>query len=54
MVAEHIRKALNVLPPEKIYVLPDCGCFHLPRDIAFAKIQAMAEGTRIVRKELGK
>ena len=53
MVAEHIRKALEVLPPEKIYVLPDCGCFHLPRDIAFAKIQAMVEGTKIVRKELG-
>ena len=54
MVAEHIRKALNVLPAEKVYVLPDCGCFHLPRDIAFAKIQAMVEGTRIIRKELGK
>lgn len=54
MVAEHIRKALNVLPAEKIYVLPDCGCFHLPRDIAFSKIQAMVEGARMIRKELGK
>ena len=54
MVAEHIRKALDVLPPERIYVLPDCGCFHLPRDVAFAKMQAMVEGTKIVRKELGK
>ena len=54
MVAEHIRKALTVMPAEKIAVLTDCGCFHLPRDIAFAKLKAMVEGTKIVRKELGK
>ena len=53
MVAERIRKALEVLPAERIFVLPDCGCFHLPRDIAFAKLSAMVEGTRMVRKELG-
>jgi 5-methyltetrahydropteroyltriglutamate--homocysteine methyltransferase len=54
MVAERIRKALKVLPPERIFILPDCGLFHLPRDVAFAKLKAMVEGTRIVRKELGK
>jgi 5-methyltetrahydropteroyltriglutamate--homocysteine methyltransferase len=53
MVAERIRKALGVLPSERIFILPDCGCFHLPRDIAFAKLSAMVEGTRLVRKELG-
>jgi 5-methyltetrahydropteroyltriglutamate--homocysteine methyltransferase len=53
MVASHIRKALEVMPAEKIYILPDCGCFHLPRDVAFSKMQAMVEGARIVRKELG-
>jgi 5-methyltetrahydropteroyltriglutamate--homocysteine methyltransferase len=41
-----------VLPAEKIHVLPDCGLFHLPRDVAFAKLQAMVEGARIVRCEL--
>ena len=54
MVAEHIRKALNVLPAERIQILTDCGCFHLPRDVTFAKMKAMVEGTKIVRKELGK
>ena len=54
MVAQHIRKALDVLPPEKIFVLPDCGLFHLPRDVAFSKLKTMVEGTKIVRKELGK
>ncbi len=52
LVAERIRKALAVIPAERLYVLPDCGCLHLPRDIAFAKLCAMVEGTRLVRKEL--
>jgi 5-methyltetrahydropteroyltriglutamate--homocysteine methyltransferase len=54
MVAQHLRRALEVLPAERIYVLTDCGCFHLPRDVAFAKLQSMVEGTKIIRKELGK
>lgn len=54
MVAERIRKALEVVPAERVFILPDCGCFHLSRDVAFAKLRAMVEGTRQVRKELGK
>ncbi len=54
VVAERIRKALEVVPAERMFILPDCGCFHLPRDVAFAKLCAMVEGTKIVRKELGK
>jgi 5-methyltetrahydropteroyltriglutamate--homocysteine methyltransferase len=53
MVAEHIRRALRVMPAEKLAVLTDCGCFHLPRDVAFAKLKSMVEGAKIVRKELG-
>jgi 5-methyltetrahydropteroyltriglutamate--homocysteine methyltransferase len=53
MVAERIRRALEVVPKERLFVLPDCGCFHLPRNIAFAKLSAMVEGTRIVRREMG-
>jgi 5-methyltetrahydropteroyltriglutamate--homocysteine methyltransferase len=54
MVADHIRQALEVMPADRIAVLTDCGCFHLPRDVAFAKLKSMVEGTRTVRKELGK
>ncbi len=54
MVADHLRQALEVMPAERIAVLTDCGCFHLPRDVAFAKLKSMVEGTRTVRKELGK
>lgn len=52
LVAERIRKALEVMPAERVFVLPDCGCLHLPRDVAFAKLAAMVEGTHVVRKEL--
>jgi len=54
IVAERIRKALEVVPAERMFILPDCGCFHLPRDVAFAKLCAMVEGTKVVRNELGK
>jgi 5-methyltetrahydropteroyltriglutamate--homocysteine methyltransferase len=54
VVAERIRKALEVVPADRMFILPDCGCFHLPRDVAFAKLCAMVEGTKIVRRELGK
>ncbi len=52
LVAERIRKALEVMPAERLFVLPDCGCLHLPREIAFGKLSAMVEGARMVRKEL--
>jgi 5-methyltetrahydropteroyltriglutamate--homocysteine methyltransferase len=54
VVAERVRKSLKFAPAERLFVLPDCGCFHLPRQVAFAKLCAMVEGTRLVRKELGK
>lgn len=53
LVAERLRQALELLPPERLAVNPDCGLLHLPRDVAFAKLCAMVEGTRLVRRELG-
>jgi 5-methyltetrahydropteroyltriglutamate--homocysteine methyltransferase len=53
-VADRIRRALEVVPPEKLVVNPDCGCLHLSRDVAFNKLCAMVEGARLVRNELGK
>jgi 5-methyltetrahydropteroyltriglutamate--homocysteine methyltransferase len=52
-VAARIRRALPYVPAERIVVAPDCGLKYLPRDIAFGKMCAMAEGAKIVRKELG-
>ena len=54
LVADRIRRALDILPAEKLVINPDCGCVHLPRDVAFDKLSAMAEGTRQVREELGR
>ena len=53
VVASRIRKALEVLPPERVVVAPDCGMKYLPRQLAFRKLQAMVEGAGIVRRELG-
>jgi 5-methyltetrahydropteroyltriglutamate--homocysteine methyltransferase len=53
IVAERIRKALETVPAARLAINPDCGLLHLPRDVAFAKLCAMVEGTRIVRAELG-
>ncbi len=51
-VAVRIRRALPHVDAEKIIVAPDCGMKYLPRDVAFAKMKAMADGARIVRAEL--
>ncbi len=53
IVAARIRKALPHAPAERIVVSPDCGMKYLPRDVAFGKMQAMVEGARNVRAELG-
>jgi len=53
IVAERIRHALKFVPPERVVVLPDCGCHHLPQPVAFGKLRAMVQGTKIVRRELG-
>jgi 5-methyltetrahydropteroyltriglutamate--homocysteine methyltransferase len=52
IVAGRIRRALPFVPAERIVVAPDCGLKYLPREVAFGKIRAMVEGTKIVRQEL--
>ena len=53
VVAGRIRKALAVVPPEKLVIAPDCGMKYLPRERAFRKLQAMVAGARLVREDLG-
>ena len=48
IVADRIRRALEVLPPERLVVAPDCGMKYLPRELAFRKLEAMVEGARLV------
>src|SRR5919109_3786241 len=51
-VATRIRRALEHIPPERLIPAPDCGMKYIPRETAFAKLQALAEGAAIVRREL--
>jgi 5-methyltetrahydropteroyltriglutamate--homocysteine methyltransferase len=52
VVAERIRRALAVVPPERLVVAPDCGMKYLPRERAFRKLEAMVAGAQLVREEL--
>jgi len=52
VVAGRLRRALDVLPPERLLVAPDCGMKYLARDVAFRKLEAMTRGAAIVRAEL--
>jgi 5-methyltetrahydropteroyltriglutamate--homocysteine methyltransferase len=51
-VAGRIRRALDFVPAERLVVAPDCGMKYLPRPVAFAKMQAMADGAAMVRREI--
>ena len=51
IVAGRIRRALPYVAPEKLVIAPDCGLKYLPREVAFGKMKAMADGAAIVRAE---
>ena len=53
VVAGRLRKALEVVEPERLVAAPDCGMKYLPRDLAFAKLEAMVAGARLVSEDLG-
>jgi 5-methyltetrahydropteroyltriglutamate--homocysteine methyltransferase len=52
VVAGRIRRALEVVPPERVVVAPDCGMKYLPRELAYRKLQSMVAGARLVREDL--
>jgi 5-methyltetrahydropteroyltriglutamate--homocysteine methyltransferase len=52
IVADRIRRALPYVPAENVIPAPDCGMKYLPRDVAFAKMQALAAGARLVRQDV--
>jgi len=51
-VAARIRRALEHVPAERLIPAPDCGMKYIPRDVAFTKLRALAEGAALVRREL--
>jgi 5-methyltetrahydropteroyltriglutamate--homocysteine methyltransferase len=52
IVAGRIRRALPYVQPERLIIAPDCGMKYLPRDVAYGKLCAMAQGAELVRAEL--
>ena len=54
-VADHIRRALKYIPPERLVICTDCGMGRegMSRRHAFYKMVALVQGTNIVRRELG-
>ena len=51
-VAERLRAGLKHVAPERLVAAPDCGMKYLPREVAFGKLKALADGAAIVRREL--
>ena len=52
LIAARVRQALQVLPPDRLMINPDCGLRHVPADAARAKLHAMSAGAGIVRAEV--
>jgi len=52
-VARTIRAALRFVPAERLYPCTNCGMVPLSRDVARAKLGALAAGAALVREELG-
>jgi 5-methyltetrahydropteroyltriglutamate--homocysteine methyltransferase len=51
VVAARIRRALTVVPSERLVVAPDCGMKYLSRELAFRKLEAMVAGAHLVRED---
>ncbi len=52
-IKEGIRRGLEVLPPQRLYIDPDCGLKTRTWDEAAAKLRVMVQAVREVRRELG-
>jgi 5-methyltetrahydropteroyltriglutamate--homocysteine methyltransferase len=52
-VVAGIERALDVFPPERIYIDPDCGLKTRTREESAAKLQVMMKAVRHVRRERG-
>ena len=52
-VVAAIKRGLEVLPPERLYIDPDCGLKTRTWDEGAAKLRVMMDGVHLVREELG-
>ena len=52
LVAQRIRAGLKYVKAADLIPAPDCGMKYMPREVAFGKLKALAEGAAIVRREI--
>ncbi len=46
-VSDRISRAFEFVPAQRLVAAPDCGMKYLSRDVAYAKLEALAEGARL-------
>jgi 5-methyltetrahydropteroyltriglutamate--homocysteine methyltransferase len=51
-VAERIRALLSHVPPERLWINPDCGFWETPRWVVKQKLAALCEGAQLIRATL--
>ena len=51
-IKDNIKKGLDVVPPERLTVSPDCGLKLLDREVAYQKMANLVEAAREVEAEL--
>src|SRR5882672_8945001 len=52
-VSDVIEKALRYVPAKHLFPCTNCGMAPMDRDVALAKLKALAEGAALARKQLG-
>lgn len=51
-IKANIKKGLEIVPPDRLTVSPDCGLKLLPREVAYGKMENMVSAAREVEREL--
>ena len=51
-IKDNIKKGLEVVPPERLTVSPDCGLKLLPREVAYEKMDNLTTAAREIEAEL--
>ena len=51
-IKANIKKALEIVPPERLTVSPDCGLKLLPREVAYGKMENLVTAAREIEAEL--
>lgn len=52
-VADTIATALQFVPQERLFPCTNCGMAPMGRDVAWQKLRALAEGTKLAKERLG-